>query len=164
VRAVMSRAAQRMGATAMKLVADEFRASKDPYGNPWAPLKRRKGKPLIDTGRMRSAVVAQPSGTTIRIVIGTNYAAYHQHGARAHGRRGGAIPQNRRGEFMSKRKAAIAGGRRQKVAIFGPYTHTGIPRRQMLPEVETGGLGPVWYAAFRRDIDDVVTKALKGGA
>ena len=26
---------------------------------------------------------------------------------------------------------------RQKVAIFGPYTHGGIPRRQMLPEVET---------------------------
>lgn len=137
VRQIMTQAAQRMGGTAMKLLADEFRGSKDPYGNSWRPLAWRSGKPLLDTGRMRSAVAVQPSGTSISITIGANYAAYHQQGAKTRRRRPGA---------KGKSRARVGS----------------LPRRQMLPDAATGGLGPIWYAAFRRDVDAVVIKALTG--
>jgi len=131
-------AAQRMGATAMKLVADEFRGSMDPYGRPWLPLAWRKGKPLLDTGRMRSATVVAANGPTIQITIGTTYAKYHQDGARTR-----KPNPDRRGRI--RKSSARVGS---------------IPRRQMLPEESTGGLGFTWYRAFSRDVKAVVAKAL----
>jgi phage gpG-like protein len=78
--------ARRLTGTAIKLLADEFRGSKDPYGVPWKPLKRREGKPLLDTGRLRAAAVGQTagqsSGAIVRVVIPVEYASYHQDGTR----------------------------------------------------------------------------------
>jgi phage gpG-like protein len=78
--------ARRLTGTAIKLLADEFRGSKDPYGTPWKPLKRRAGKPLLDTGRLRAAAVGQTagqaSGAVVRVVIPVEYASYHQDGTR----------------------------------------------------------------------------------
>lgn len=47
-----------------------FRQSVDPYGTAWAPLKTRRGKPLIDTGRLRASFTfrADAGGVT----VGTN--------------------------------------------------------------------------------------------
>lgn len=58
-----------------------FRGSKDPYGNPWKPLKRRKGKPLDDTGRLRGSFTATPTSTGFRIGSNVTYAAPHQTGS-----------------------------------------------------------------------------------
>ena len=162
VRALTPRVAQRMAATADKLLGDEFHQSRDPYGNPWQPLAYRRGKPLEKTGRMSRSRTAQADGATVKVTIWTTYAIYHQKGTQPHQRAGGAIPQSRRGRFISKRKAAQAKASSQKVAIFGAYQHGGIPRRQMLPEASTGGLGPIWSAAFEKDANDVVREALGG--
>lgn len=130
-------AAQRMRATAMKLVADEFRHSVDPYGKPWQALAWRKGQPLRDTGRMAGAVIGTADGPTIQITIGTTYAVYHQKGAKV-------------------RKPAVSakGKQRKSRGRVG-----NLPRRQMLPEESTGGLGFSWYRAFSKDADAVVRKA-----
>ncbi len=130
--------AQRMAGTALKLVADEFRGSVDPYGRPWPPLAWRKGKPLLDTGRMRSATVVAANGPTIQITIGTTYARYHQEGARTR------KPKPDRKGRVRKSRARV--GR--------------IPQRQMLPDDSTGGLGFIWHRALGRDAQAVVAKAL----
>jgi phage gpG-like protein len=139
VQELLPRVAQRMAETAVKLLGDEFHQSRDPYGNPWEPLRVRQGKPLVDTGRMMRSRTAQANGPTILVTIGTNYAAYHQYGTG--GRRTGGARKGRKGRAR------------------GPG---GIPRRQMLPEAETGGLGSIWTEAFNKDADDVVRKALGG--
>lgn len=120
--------APRVGAAFMKELADEFRQSRDPYGNAWAPVFRnrrrdrlargrraaagkavRADKPLVDTGRLRASATAKADGTKVRIVLPVEYASYHQEGTRR------------------------------------------IKRRQMLPEAATGGLGPRWTMAANKE-------------
>ena len=61
-------------------ILEGFARSRDPYGNPWKPLSRRDGMPLIDTGVMRGSVRVDPDfgGVT----IDKDYASYHQTGTR----------------------------------------------------------------------------------
>lgn len=58
-----------------------FRTGTDPYGSPWLPLKLRQGRPLVDTGRLRSSITYRVVGNTV--TIGTNlvHAPVHQFGA-----------------------------------------------------------------------------------
>lgn len=130
--------AKRIGVAFEKQVADQFRQSRDPYGKPWKPVERNRGrdrrarakraragkparadKPLIDTGRMRGSVTHRVSGTSVRILIPVEYASYHQDGTRR------------------------------------------IARRQMLPELETGGLGPRWTLAALKESNAVLAKHFK---
>lgn len=91
--------AQRVSAGGVKLVADGFRSSTDPYGDAWAPLKRerrrdrkariraekagrkpRGARILVRSGRMRASAGASPQGRTAKVVIPTWYARFHQEG------------------------------------------------------------------------------------
>lgn len=89
-------AAKAMAAEAVDLVAEGFRGSKAPDASAWRPLARARarnrrkgdrGKPLVDTGRLRASVTARPVVTADSFTIGTGlvYAATHQYGR-------GAIP------------------------------------------------------------------------
>ena len=51
-----------------------FKNSVDPWGQPWAPLKCRDGKPLRDTGVLQSSISTNfgQSGNKSWFVIGTN--------------------------------------------------------------------------------------------
>lgn len=140
--------ARRLAGTATKLLADEFRESRDPYGRPWAPVFRNRAKdrrararayaraskagkalssvsdkPLLDTGRLRAAATASQltEGTTVRVSIPVEYASYHQFGTRH------------------------------------------IKQRQIVPMVETGGLGPIWTQAFSEEIDRAIREKMIGG-
>lgn len=133
--------AKRIGAAFVKQVADEFKESRDPYGNAWAPVMRdrlkdrrararrvkqgkapKADKPLIDTGRLRASVVARTDGGTVRIALPVEYASYHQYGTRS------------------------------------------IKRRQILPESDTGGLGPRWSTAASKEATAVLNEHFaKGG-
>lgn len=129
IRGLLPKVAQRIGAAAVKQISDEFRESRDPYGQPWKPLKsprgrqgkkKRSDKPLIDTGRLRASFRAQPDGATVRVSTDVDYAEFHQDGT------------------------------------------SRIPRRQILPD-DDGGLGPRWSAAFEKEAEAVLTKALIEG-
>ena len=96
--------AQLCGAAALKLVADEFNGSHDPYDTPWAELASRRGpslgrggrgrsrrrvqgprrraKPLLDTGRLRASFTVQPGDGFFRIGSSVGYARFHQFGTR----------------------------------------------------------------------------------
>jgi len=66
---------------ALTLIADGFRAETDPYGSAWAGLKRRTGRILQDTGRLRNSfTVREITASGFRIGSAVQYAAFHQRG------------------------------------------------------------------------------------
>ena len=117
-----------MGAEAVAQVQLGFRESRDPYGRAWPPLKLRSGKPLLDTGRLRSSFSyrARPRG----FEVGTNFigAPVHQYGATIAPKRAKLL------RFRAGRKGRW---------IFAKEVR--VPRRQMVPE---GRLGSIWSRAF----------------
>lgn len=128
----------RMAVAFMKEVADEFRESRDPYGKPWKPVFRNRRRDR--RARERRAARGQPLRAD-KPLIDT-------------GR-------------MRASVIARAVGSEVRVAIavdYASYHQHGTPtiaRRQILPELDTGGLGPRWALAARRETDMVLTKMLK---
>jgi phage gpG-like protein len=85
-----------IAAEAVDLVSEGFRTSTAPSGAPWRPLARARarnrrrgdrGKPLLDTGRLRASVTTRPRIDTNGFTVSADpiYAATHQYGR-------GAIP------------------------------------------------------------------------
>lgn len=73
-----------------------FFGAHDPEGKPWAPLKWRKGAPLILTGNlfrttmediMHTPVSATAAGLRFVVKLTTPYGKYHQRGTRTIPRR-----------------------------------------------------------------------------
>lgn len=124
-----------VGAAALTELQLGFRQSRDPYGKAWAPLLLRAGgKPLLDTGRLRSSFSYQPRPSGFE--IGTNFI-----GARTH--QYGATIRPKRAKLLAFR-GKIHGRKRQTTAfIFAK--EVSIPKRQMVPE---GRLGKYWSRAF----------------
>lgn len=58
-----------------------FKLGIDPWSNPWAALKMRKGQPLRDTGRLQRSISSRVDADGV--TVGTNliYAPVHQFGA-----------------------------------------------------------------------------------
>jgi phage virion morphogenesis protein len=176
--AFRAKLSQLLGEEARTQVADSFREERDPYGNKWAPLARPRardkkgtiGKILQDTGRMAASVAVAPAPNGFRIDIPVKYAPVHQYGAtiKPHQRGSGIIIQDARGRIVGKRGLARALKRGSLKGIksrrFHAYRHGGavIPRRQMLPEKDTGGLGPIWSAAFIAVTNRAVERQLRG--
>jgi phage gpG-like protein len=131
-----------LGAEALTQVQLGFRASRDPYGTPWAALKLRGGKPLLDTGRLRSSFSFQNVSRN-GFQVGTNFigAAVHQHGATI---------RPRRAKFLRFRA-----GRKGK-PIFAKKAV--IPARPMMP---SGKLGPIWQEAFDETAKRFVSRIMR---
>jgi len=163
------RMARNLAEEARTQVSAGFQGQRDPYGKRWAPLqnpgkKRRGGMILQDSGRMAASVATRATTAGFRIDIPVVYAAPHQYGAKAHARRGRAIPVGRSGRFISHRRASSSKARSQRVAIHGGYTHGGIPQRQMVPMNSTGGLGPIWTPAFYSVANKLLDEHFRGAA
>jgi phage gpG-like protein len=88
--ALKLRMATNLAEEARTQIANGFRAERDPYGKPWAPLKQRQGMILQDTGRMRASVATQATEDGFRIDMPVVYAPPHQYGR---GRGGKGLPQ-----------------------------------------------------------------------
>jgi phage gpG-like protein len=146
------------GASALQLLQREFETSTDPTGKAWAPLKRRDGQPLLDTGRLRNSfgiTHANSGGFT----LGTNvlYAEVHQSGATIeHPPRVNA--HNRRGRFVARSKTSRI-KRAVRISYTGTFT-TKIPARPMVPENE---LPPRWQKAFEDEADELLRLLGFGG-
>lgn len=144
----------RLSAAAFKLTMDTFKTSTDPYGNRWAALVARKGQPLLDTGRMRGSIFFNPLADGFRVDFSVPYAAHHQYGTtkravrKARGQR-----VDKRGRFTRKKGT---GSRFIRGGAGGL-----IPRRQMFPMAETGGLPPTWRDVFDKEADALVRRAVR---
>lgn len=147
-----------LAADAQRLTLLGFRNSVDPYGNPWQPLKHRKGKPLIDTNQMRGSVSAQSTGNGFQLRIGTVYAAVHQYGAHIapHSRiRGSVMWHNpKTGKLVARStKLKLVHETKAKPATFGKGIT--IPARPMIPD-KNKGLGPIWTKSFARRVNALI--------
>lgn len=161
---LQAKAAQELAAQSRKLIADEFREERDPYGVPWAPLKHRKGRILRDTGYMAGHVGTYPTGRGFRVTFLAGYARIHQNGAVIAEHRRAAREMRRSlrtGKFAkgtrTKKGRARQGSFTVLPRVQGAYK---IPRRALLPSAGWGGLGPIWTRAFNKTLNRVVRAEL----
>ncbi|QSX32459.1 phage virion morphogenesis protein [Shewanella avicenniae] len=57
-----------------------FKNSQAPDGTPWAPIRHREGKPLIDSGRLRRSIQAKHTGEQAEVGTNVVYARAQQEG------------------------------------------------------------------------------------
>lgn len=145
--------------TAGNEIENSFIESVDPYGKKWAPLKSRKGRILVNNGDLARSYNAQEPAqwtyTQTGFVVQTNvaYAPYHQYGAFVppHSRIGVGVVFNAKGRFQEVRTKK--GRAKVRSYWLGNVTYANgitIPRRQMVPEENTGGLGN-WGPAINEE-------------
>lgn len=174
------------------LTAQTFRDARDPWGQPWKPLRpstiraRRKGPSskggvqiLRDTGSLQNSISARRTSPTT-VEIGTTHplAAVHQLGANIqHAARSLRVRlrTNARGELLRR---TGKDGKPTKLAIFAKDSHaryrevwgtnsTGwtvrIPARPFLP-IRPGGadLPPSWTQAIGARLQRAIDQAAKG--
>jgi phage gpG-like protein len=66
-------------------VHQEFLVSRDPYGQPWAPLKRPRaglGGPLLKTARLQNSIRARVSRKGVTLYSNRYYSSFQQTGTR----------------------------------------------------------------------------------
>ena len=71
-----------IGAKAWKDVLNSFSIEQNEDGQKWKPLKYRKGKPLRDTGRLRSSIRWAANKEEARVFTKVKYAKYHDKGTK----------------------------------------------------------------------------------
>ncbi|MFM7011629.1 MAG: phage virion morphogenesis protein [Betaproteobacteria bacterium] len=128
-----------------------FRDSADPYGVPWAPLKSRDGKPLLDSGNLRNSINFKVAASVLRIGPNVGYGAIHQ--------TGGTTPARVITPKNAKALAFKIGG----VTVFAKkVNHPGskIPRRAYLPDER--GLPDDWRDVLKEQFETVVKRHLAG--
>lgn len=161
-----ARLAQNLAEEARHQVDEEFREERDPYGVPWEPIKYRQGKILQDTGRMAaSTATRQVNADGFQIVIGATYAAYHQFGAFVppHSRiRPTEMLRNPRTGRLVKKNTRLKSVRRSVIARRTFAKGIVIPRRQMLPSSDRGGLGLIWSKAFAKVTKKMLADQIEG--
>lgn len=146
-----------LAAEALKLVDDGFDQGRDPYGKAWKPLKSRSGKPLLDTGRMRSAFTSRTTedGFTLSATVRNNDPKYdanivgvHQHGATIRPKYAKALRFQVRGApTKGNKRGATSWVTTKKVVV---------PRRTMVPEQQYGGIGKPWGDALAAEADAAI--------
>ncbi len=164
------------GAAALKQLSDEFNHSRNPYGEAWKPLrhpsKRRGGssaKILVDRAILRNSYSAQPTADGFEISTRTEYAGAHQYGAHIapHSRvNPTTVRRNSKTNRFVKASAALThNGKLKKNIVEFSFHQTladgiAIPRRQMVPEPDTGGVGERWGTAINKAADQVMRAAM----
>ena len=155
---------KQLGETSIAQAALGIRRSENPYGDPFEPLTSRTGIPLRRTGNniQRSWTAEQETPTSFVFGNRFKYLATHQYGATIVPKR---YPYLR---FTTERPPKLTkGGKWRSGGINVAYAlKVVIPRRQMVPEMDTGGLGPRWTRAFERTIKSYLERLFTqpGGA
>ena len=134
-----------IGQTAVAQAQMGVRRSQTPYGERFAALTSRVGIPLRRTGNniQRSFTSGQETPTTFIFGSRFKYFATHQYGAKITAKRSKYL------RFKTEKGWRIA----KAVTI---------PRRQMVPEMDTGGLGNTWEGAFARTAKSYLKRLMAG--
>ncbi len=148
---------KQLAAEALSQVAKGFRQSRDPYGAAWAALKRRSGKPLLDTGRLRNSFSSSTTPQGFKVGSNVKYAGIHQNGATYNkgsksGVRAVRVPLKRGRKQNKKRAVAI---------LFVSTGRRVLPSRKMVPT--SSRLGPIWRDGFKRVFERAIAKHMKEG-
>lgn len=157
-----------VGQTLVGNVQLGFDKSVSPYGTPWLALKHRQGKPLIDSGKLRSSVNYQVSGNSVEVGTNREYAAVHQFGADIARAAYSKLVRHRtdakgnllRTKHFNGRGLIFAKDSHQRVQErwFEVGAHkVNIPARPFLP---TDGLPPAWVDDVLDAIQNTLTDEL----
>lgn len=168
---------------AKMLVQMGFRNEKDPDGNPWKPLKSRKGMILRKTGRMANSFTSEATPTGFRVGSNDEKVIFHQEGTKGHqeSQRTQAVSEG--GKFVRHSgKARVRTGAGRTVIRNGRAIHipakkkltfrgvTGqrvlkfkagggaIPIRRMVPD--GGNLTPRWQQSIDRTCNAIMTREI----
>lgn len=146
-----------LAAESLKLVDDGFDRSRDPYGKAWAPLKSRSGKPLLDTGRMRSAFTQRSSvdGYVLSALVRNTDPKYDANIVRVH-QHGATIQPKYAKHLRFAVRGAPTGANKRGAQRWVTTDKVEIPRRTMVPEAQYGGIGDVWGQALAAEADAAV--------
>lgn len=144
-----------LGQAAVAQASLGVRKGVDPYGRAWKPVRSRPGgQPLRRTGNnIQRGWHASPAGrAAFKFGSFFKYIATHQYGAVI-------VPVRAKALRFQVEGAPIFGlGRGGAVKQVGAEMNTvfarsvTIPRRQLVPEADTGGLGQRWQRSFNRTI------------
>ncbi len=132
----------------IELIREGFQNSRDPYGDAWAPLVLRDGRPLEDTGGLKAAWFRQ--SVTARGFVVANakrYASYHQDGTGLYG------PRHQR--IVPIKAKVLRLGKTGMVAS----SVRGTPARKMVPE--RGRLPEAWKRRFVETAQEVLTEIFR---
>jgi phage gpG-like protein len=124
-----------------------FRESRDPWGRPWAPLRSRRGKPLLNTGLFLASFTYAVAGNAVRVVSGFPWAAVHLRGATIR------VPEMRRPHPMKPWMFPGRDGRLVFTRRIRAHTKV-IPARPMV------GWSPQWVAGADAAVRAVLDRAV----
>lgn len=129
----------RLAGDAKRLVAQSFASSTSPDGEAWAPLKARRGQPLVKSGRLSRSIKSSHTSKGFTLSTSVRYAAVHQFGAETKAR---FQARTRAGRFKSRKAAE-----RQKSGkvLVGRVSGATIPARPFFPG---DSLPDSWRARF----------------
>ncbi len=152
------------------LVAQEFAAGEDPYGNPWAPLKAGGSplQPLAD--EVKTTLVG---GTRIRVST-SGYLNFHHHGtrqlaaksvakklgaelkARTSGARLSGESKGKAGRGLRESLAAEKKNLKSAAAIISKASGIHDPARPVIPNDESS-IPPAWTDVLERIANKVLS-------
>lgn len=145
---------KRVGQAAVAQAQLGVRRGVDPYGKAWAPLTSRTGQPLRRTGNniQRSWTASGETPTSFRFGSRFKYLATHQYGAIIRAKNGRFLRFGVESGWRLNGKGRAARGARGAIRATVYAQQVTIPRRQLVPEKDTGGLGAIWFEAFSRAV------------
>lgn len=124
--AAMSALAGRLAPQARALVTTTFEQSASPDGVPWAPLRYRKGQPLVRSGKLKASIKVMSNSKGFVVYTKAPYAAVHQYGG---GTKARNQARTRGGRFKKNALAAKA----KRVVFVSRIGAAAIPARPFFP-------------------------------
>lgn len=155
---------KRLGQTAIAQAQLGVRQGRDPYGEAWKPLTSRTGRPLRRTGNNIQRSWTAGSAGPDSFIFGSRfkYLATHQYGAVIKPKNGKVLRWKEEGPTVR------FGGQFAETLTLSRFIYAKkvtIPRRQLVPEQSTGGIGKKWFRAFSRTVERYIQETLaKSGA
>lgn len=145
--------AGRLAVDARALVAQSFASSTSPNGEAWAPLKARRGQPLVKSGKLSRSIKTSASSKGVTLYTNTRYAAVHQFGAATKAR---MQARTRGGRFKSRKAAA---SQKKGSVRVGRVSGATIPARPFFPG---DSLPSSWRARFTQTTRELFREMFDG--
>jgi phage gpG-like protein len=144
--------AKNLAEETIDLIREGFEHSKDPYGKPWSYPIFRDGRPLQDTGGLKSSWKRRYNTRLFSVSSTKVYARYLQEGTGLYG------PKRKRITPTSKKALFIAARRIPMKGMFFSSVR-GIRPRKMVPK--DGYLPRRWRLRYIETANDVIAGLLK---
>lgn len=129
----------------LELIREGFETSTDPYGNPWEPPKMRAGRPMEDTGGLRSSWHKRLESGGFTVASGKAYAAMLQRGT---------------GIYNPRRRQPIKPIRAKALRLPGGIFRKSVAGAEPRKTVPDEGLPARWKDRYVEVSQDVLTELL----